>query len=92
MLNLKNTLALAVAASALVVAAPAIAQEVKLGFLADVTGPIAGFAPGMVDAGNLAITNVNEQGGVLDGQNLTSVMADSACDAGAAGPAADRAG
>jgi branched-chain amino acid transport system substrate-binding protein len=90
MLNLKNTLALAVAASALVVAAPAIAQEVKLGFLADVTGPIAGFAPGMVDAGNLAITNVNEQGGVLDGQNLTSVLADSACDGGAAGPAADR--
>ncbi len=90
MLNLKNTLALAVAASTLVVAAPAIAQEVKIGFLADVTGPIAGFAPGMVDAGNLAITNVNEQGGVLDGQNLTSVLADSACDGGAAGPAADR--
>ena len=90
MRNLKNTLALAVAASTLAVAAPAIAQEVKLGFLADVTGPIAGFAPGMVDAGNLAISNINEQGGILDGQNLTSVLADSACDGGASGPAADR--
>ncbi|MCR6672286.1 ABC transporter substrate-binding protein [Devosia ginsengisoli] len=88
--NLKNTLALAVAASALAIAAPAMAQEVKIGFLADVTGPIAGFAPGMVDAGNLAITNVNDQGGLFDGQNLVSVLADSACDGGAAGPAADR--
>lgn len=90
MLNLKNTLVLAVAASALTVAAPAMAQEVKIGFLADVTGPIAGFAPGMVDAGNLAIANVNDQGGILDGQTLTSVLADSACDGGAAGPATDR--
>src|SRR5690606_5316335 len=90
MLQIKKTLTLAVAASALLIAAPALAQEAKIGFLADVTGGIAGFAPGMVDAGNLAIANINEQGGVLDGQSLTSVVADSACDAGAAGPAADR--
>jgi branched-chain amino acid transport system substrate-binding protein len=90
MINLKNTLALAVAASTLCVAAPAMAQEVKLGFLADITGGIAGFAPGMVDAGNLAIANVNDQGGVLNGLKLTSVVADSACDGTAAGPAADR--
>ena len=90
MLKLNKTLTLAVAATTLLVAAPAMAQEVKLGFLADVTGPIAGFAPGMVEAGNLAITNINEQGGVLDGQNLASVVADSACDGGTAGPAADR--
>lgn len=87
---LNKTLTLAVATTALVLAAPALAQEVKIGFLADVTGPIAGFAPGMVDAGNLAIANVNDQGGILDGQTLTSVLADSACDGGAAGPAADR--
>ncbi|WP_108398187.1 ABC transporter substrate-binding protein [Devosia submarina] len=90
MLKLNKTLTLAVAATTLLVAAPAMAQEVKIGFLADVTGPIAGFAPGMVEAGNLAISNINEQGGVLDGQNLTSVVADSACDGGTAGPAADR--
>src|SRR5690606_26241921 len=87
---LKKTLTLAVAASSLIIAAPALAQEVKIGFLADVTGGIAGFAPGMIDAGNLAIANVNDQGGILDGQTLVSVIADSGCDAGAAGPAADR--
>ncbi|MBF0679061.1 MAG: ABC transporter substrate-binding protein [Devosia sp.] len=90
MRNFKNTLTLAVAAATLGLAAPALAQEVKIGFLADVTGPIAGFAPGMVDAGNLAIANVNDQGGILDGLTLSSVLADSACDGGAAGPAADR--
>lgn len=90
MQNFKKTLTLAVAATTLGLAAPALAQEAKIGFLADVTGPIAGFAPGMVDAGNLAITHVNEQGGILDGQTLSSVLADSACDGGAAGPAADR--
>lgn len=87
---LKNTLTLAVATAALTLAAPVLAQDVKIGFLADVTGPIAGFAPGMVDAGNLAIANVNDQGGILDGQKLVSVVADSACDGGTAGPAADR--
>jgi ABC-type branched-chain amino acid transport systems, periplasmic component len=90
MRKIHKTLTLAVAATTLFAAAPVLAQEVKIGFLADVTGPIAGFAPGMVDAGNLAITHVNDQGGILDGQTLTSVLADSACDGGAAGPAADR--
>ena len=78
------------AAAALLIAAPAMAQDVKLGFLADLTGPIAGFAPGMVDTGNIAIKNINDQGGILAGQNLTSVVADTACDGGQGGPAGDR--
>lgn len=86
----KNILGLAVAASVLGLAVPALAQEVKLGFIGDLTGPIAGFAPGMVDAGNLAIQTVNDQGGTLDGQTLTSVVADTACDGTAGGPAGDR--
>ncbi|ODT82020.1 MAG: amino acid ABC transporter substrate-binding protein [Pelagibacterium sp. SCN 64-44] len=86
----KKTLTLAVAAAALAVAAPALADDVKIGFLADVSGPIAGFAPGMVEAGNLAIANVNDQGGILDGQKLISVSADSECDSGKAATAADR--
>jgi branched-chain amino acid transport system substrate-binding protein len=85
---LNKSLPLAVAATTLLLAAPALAQEVKIGFLADVTGGIAGFAPGMIDAGNLAIAN--DQGGILDGQTLVSVIADSGCDASIAGPAADR--
>ena len=78
------------AAAALLISAPAMAQDVKLGFLADLTGPIAGFAPGMVDTGNIAIKNVNDQGGILAGQNLVSVVADTTCDGGAGGPAGDR--
>src|SRR5690606_32706084 len=87
---LKKSLSLAVAAATLLAAAPVLADDVKIGFLADLTGGIAGFAPGMVDAGNLAIANVNDQGGLLDGKTLVSVVADSGCDATAAGPAADR--
>lgn len=91
MINLKNTLAMAVAATTLAAAAPALAQEVKIGFLADLTKGIEAFAPGMVAAGNLAIANINEQGGILDGQTLVSVVADSGCgDAAMAAPAADR--
>ena len=91
MKRINTYLGIAVAGCAILAAAPSMAQEVKLGFLADVTGPIAGFAPGMVDAGNLAIANVNEQGGVLGGQQLTSVLADTGCgDSALVGPAADR--
>src|SRR5690554_6825770 len=86
----KNIFRLAVAASVLGLAAPALAQEVKLGFLADLTGPIAGFAPSMVDAGNLAIQTVNDQGGILDGQTLTSAVADTLCDGSGGGPGGDR--
>jgi branched-chain amino acid transport system substrate-binding protein len=78
------------AAAGLLFAAPAMAQDVKLGFLADVTGPIAGFAPTMVTAGNTAIQNVNDQGGILNGGKLSSVVADTACSADQGGPAADR--
>lgn len=85
-----NLLRLAAAASVLCIAAPALAEDVKLGFIGDLTGPIAGFAPGMVAAGNLAIETVNSQGGVLGGSNLTSVVADTGCDGTAGGPAGDR--
>ena len=88
--NFKKTLGLAVAASVLAAAAPALADDVKMGFLADVTGPIAGFAGGMVSAGNLAVDEVNAQGGILGGSKLVSVTADGACSADTAGPAADR--
>jgi len=78
------------AAVALLFAAPAMAADVKLGFLADLTGPIAGFAPGMVDSGNLAVKNVNDQGGILGGGVLSSVVADTLCDASGGGPGGDR--
>lgn len=90
MIITKKILGLAVAASVLAIAAPVLADDVKIGFIGDVTGPIAGFAPGMVTAGNTAIQNVNDQGGILGGQKLVSVLADTACTGDLGGPAGDR--
>lgn len=78
------------AAVAALLATPALAQDVKIGFIGDITGPIAGFAPGMVTAGNTAIQNINDQGGILGGKKLVSVVADTACTGDLGGPAGDR--
>jgi branched-chain amino acid transport system substrate-binding protein len=85
-----KSLALTAAAAVILAAAPALAADVKLGFLADVTGPIAGFAPGMVQAGNIVVDQVNAQGGILGGQKLVSVTADTGCSGDLGGPGADR--
>ncbi|WP_246018316.1 ABC transporter substrate-binding protein [Pelagibacterium montanilacus] len=87
---MNKVLSLAVAASALGAAAPAVAQEVKLGLLMDLTGAIESLAPAILDGAELAITHVNDQGGILDGQTLAGVVADSGCDATMGGSAADR--
>lgn len=86
---LKKTLALTVAASALAVAQPVFAEDVKLGILGDITGPIESLAPPIVDGAQLAYDHVNAQGGLLGGQ-IVSVVGDSACDPSVAGPAADK--
>lgn len=89
--KLKTTLSVAVAASVLAAAAPALAQEeVKLGFIGGFTGPIESLTPPIFDGAGLAVQQVNDQGGILDGQTLTLVSADGACDATAAAAAADR--
>lgn len=86
----KKLLGLAVAASVLCLAAPALAQEVKLGILGDLTGPIESLAPPIVAGAQLAFDHVNAQGGILDGGQIVSVTGDSACDPSVAGPAADK--
>ena len=91
MLNLKKTLTLAVAASTLVVAAPAIAQDTgaTIGFIGGFTGPIESLTPPIFAGAELVVSQVNEQGGILGG-DLTLLSADGACDATAAAAAADR--
>src|SRR5579872_6066701 len=42
------------------------AEDVKIGLLFDVTGPVANFVPPMLDAARLAVDQVNAQGGILD--------------------------
>ena len=64
---------------AAVVAAPAHAQDVKIGLMAAISGPIAALAPPMAAASKLAVAHVNEQGGILKGGKLEAVLGDSAC-------------
>lgn len=90
MRQIKNALTLAVATTVLAAAAPVLAQEVKLGLLMDLTGPIESLAPPILAGAELAIAHVNEQGGILDGQTLAGVIGDSGCDATMSGNAADR--
>ena len=67
---------LAASAAILLIAAPATAQDVKIGALFGVTGPIANFVPPIIESAQLAIDQVNEQGGILDGRELTLVVGD----------------
>ncbi len=59
---------------------PAMA-EVKIGLVGGITGATAGLAPEMYKAYNLAVAQVNEQGGILDGQKFEGVVADDGCNA-----------
>jgi branched-chain amino acid transport system substrate-binding protein len=91
MLNLKKTLTLAVAATTLVVAAPAIAQDTgaTIGFIGGFTGPIESLTPPIFAGAELVVKQINEQGGILGGE-LKLISADGACDATAAAAAADK--
>jgi len=80
----------AVAASVLVVAAPAFAEDVKLGFIGGFTGPIESLTPPIFNGAKLALQNINDQGGILGGGKLTIESADGACDATAAANAGDK--
>ncbi len=75
---------------AIAVASGAAAEDVKLGALMAVTGPIPEIVAPMVEAAELAVAHVNEQGGILGGGALSLVLADSQCDAKAAVDAATK--
>ena len=77
----KKTLATLVGSllGAAVLATPAHAQNVKIGLLGGISGAIAAMAPSMLDASRLAVAQVNEQGGILNGGKLEVVVGDSAC-------------
>jgi branched-chain amino acid transport system substrate-binding protein len=90
MQTLRKTLALSVAATALTFAAPALADDVKLGFLGGFTGPIESLTPPIFDAAKLAVEQVNAQGGIVGGK-LEIISGDTTCaDATAAANAADK--
>lgn len=66
-------------------------SQVKLGFLGGFTGPIESLTPPIFESAELAATHVNDQGGILGGQTVEFVVADTTCvDATEAANAADR--
>ncbi|MEM9047287.1 MAG: ABC transporter substrate-binding protein [Pseudomonadota bacterium] len=75
---------LLLAGAAALGATAAQADEVKIGSVAGVTGPIAEIIANLMEARDLAASHVNEQGGMFDGDTLTLVVADSGCDPNAA--------
>ncbi|MGM0701549.1 MAG: ABC transporter substrate-binding protein [Pseudomonadota bacterium] len=86
----KSVLAMAVAASS-VAFAGAVQAEVKVGFLGGFTGGIESLTPPIFDGAKLAVSQVNDQGGILGGQELVMPSGDTTCgDASAASNAADR--
>ncbi len=72
-----SILGLAVAAAVLGLAAPALAEDVKLGILGDLTGPIESLSPPIVAGAQLAFDEVNAQGGILGGGKIVSITGDS---------------
>jgi branched-chain amino acid transport system substrate-binding protein len=88
MINVNKFVGLA-AAAVILAATPALAADVKVGILGDITGPIEALAGPIVKAAQQAFDDVNAQGGILDGK-VVAVTGDSACDPSVAGPAADK--
>lgn len=69
--------AIAVAAfSALAFATPLAAEEIKIGGSFGLTGGLAPYSPSIVDGARLAVQQVNDAGGILDGQTLELVVVD----------------
>lgn len=87
--TMRAALAAAIAAAAFSGGA-AQAQAVKFGLLGGISGPIAAMAPAIVDASRLAFSEVNAQGGLLDGLQIEAAVGDSGCNPQAGGDAASK--
>ncbi|AUN95952.1 ABC transporter substrate-binding protein [Pseudazoarcus pumilus] len=79
------------AALAAAMTLPAAAQEAKIGLLFGISGGISAMAPTMVEAAQLAVEQVNAQGGIGDGGKLVAALGDSGCNPQAATDAATKA-
>lgn len=87
----KTILALTTAALALGTA-PVLAQDgpVRLGFIGGITGPIESLMPPITDGARLAVSQVNQAGGIGEGRQVELVIGDDGCiDAQRASNAAD---
>lgn len=79
-MKVKSTAALVTSLlGAALIASPVHAQDQKIALLGGISGPIAAMAPAMLEAMKLAISHVNEQGGMGSGGKLEFIIGDSAC-------------
>lgn len=77
--------------SAVAAAAPAMAENIKIGILFGFTGPIESLTPPMADGAELAMKEVSDSHLLRGGDTVTAVRGDSTCtDASAATAAAER--
>ena len=84
-------LLMATAATALMCAGAASAENVKIGVILGFTGPLESITPAMGAGAELAMKEVSESGKLLGGSTVESVRGDSTCvDAAAATAAATR--
>ncbi|SER43284.1 amino acid/amide ABC transporter substrate-binding protein, HAAT family [Tranquillimonas rosea] len=87
----KLLLATAATLAAVGTASAQDSDPIKIGVVLGFTGPIESLTPGMAASAELAMTEINEAGGLLDGRMLEPVQADSTCiDSAAATAAAER--
>ena len=79
-------------AALLMLASPALAEDVKIGVILGYTGPIESLTPDMAMGAELAMSEVNDAGNFMGGgKTLVSVRGDSTCiDSAAATAAAER--
>ncbi|PLP56710.1 branched-chain amino acid ABC transporter substrate-binding protein [Mesorhizobium loti] len=88
---MKKALLTFAAISALVSATAARAEDVKIGIVLGFTGPQESIMPGVAQAAETALKEVNDSGKFLDGKKLVPVRGDSTCvDAAAATATAER--
>jgi len=86
---MKKIIGMALAAS--VLAAPVMADDVKIGVLLGFTGPIESLTPDMASGAELAMKEASDSGAFMGGSKITSVRGDSTCvDAAAATATAER--
>ncbi|MHB2267839.1 ABC transporter substrate-binding protein [Aliihoeflea sp. PC F10.4] len=89
MSNFRNLFAASVAGAALLAAGAASAQEeINVGIILGFTGPLESITPAMAAGAELAFSEVNESGLLLDGSTLNPIRADSTCIDNAAATAA----
>ena len=71
---------LSVVALGALMTAPAVAADIKIGSVAGITGPIAELVAPIMDGRKLAADHINANGGLLGGDMMALVPADSQCD------------